>query len=570
MLDQMHALESARRLRFYRSLLASGLVVSVILLIVRSSEYHVTPRLLSLFYLSTDTVFTLVLLGLFYLVWRLDHTVAQQREDQRRLQTRYRAIVDTQQEMIWRCSPDGVVTFVNAALCRTFETTETALIGRTVAALLPSRPDHAAYLARLCQSPDHAGHRENLFSPPGGGPARWHQWCDRALLDDGGQPMEIQSTGYDITQRKAYEASLAQSEGRFTRVEQTARVGSYEIILPNGSAQWSRGVYAMLNVAGKPPTLTSDTPLDKLVQLIHPDDRERVAAAIEEAANVTADPADPRPYDQVVRALLPGQPLKHLRLVGQLKHSPFGGTLTGLMLDVTDFREAEETSRRFSDELQSLSRRLVEAQETERRRIARELHDEVGQQLTGLRLMLEMAGRTSSTGEGGATTAAVNSRFAEMAQTVTRVTTQVRELSQSLRPTMLDDLGLQPALCWLLERYTGQTGIQVDLRCSGLEGQRFDTSVETVAYRIVQEALTNIARYAGVTTAQVSVWAESDALQVQVTDGGAGFDPAEIAAQKRASGLSGMKERAMSVGGQLVIESAPGQGARLSARLPLG
>jgi len=119
-------------------------------------------------------------------------------------------------------------------------------------------------------------------------------------------------------------------------------------------------------------------------------------------------------------------------------------------------------------------------------------------------------------------------------------------------------------------RYTGQTGIKTELSCSGLDGQRFATPVETVAYRIVQEALTNVARYAGVTTAHVSVWAASDALQVLVTDSGAGFGPAEAAARGRTSGLSGMRERALSVGGELVIESALGQGTRVSARLPLG
>jgi len=594
MLDPPHALDSARRLRFFRRLLAAGLVVSVGLLMVRGSEYLVAPRSLSLLYLSSDVAGTLVLLGLFYLVWKLDHTLVQQWDDTRRLQVRYRAIVDTQQEMIWRCALEGTVTFVNTALCRAFERTEAELLQHAVAALLPPDLEVHSYLARLLQTPDspqdtlkkrsrtpdRVSHRENLFSPPGGGPARWHQWRDRVLLDERGQPMEIQSTGYDITQRKAYEASLAQSESRFAEVEQLARVGSYEIILPDGPVCWSQGVYAIVQSRediARDRNLGYDDiraalsdysthiaegelPLDKLVQLIHPDDQARVKVAIVGAV------ASGQQFDLVLR-MGTGQAVKHLRLVGHVRPSQYGAnrggaSITGLAVDVTNFVEAEAGLRHYAEELQSLSRRLVEVQEDERRRIARELHDEVGQQLTGLRLMLEMAEHASDT--------AIRYRLTEMVQTATTVTNQVRELSASLRPTMLDDLGLQPALCWLLERYTGHTGIKVDLRCSGLDGQRFATPVETVAYRITQEALTNVARYAGVTTAHVSVWATRDALQVQVSDSGAGFDPVEAMGRGRTSGLSGMRERALSVGGELVIESTPGRGTRVSARLPLG
>jgi len=121
-------------------------------------------------------------------------------------------------------------------------------------------------------------------------------------------------------------------------------------------------------------------------------------------------------------------------------------------------------------------------------------------------------------------------------------------------------------LVWQLQRYVAQTGIRVDLEHSGLEGKRFPPAVETAAYRIVQEALTNVARYAGVPTAAVRLWLDQDVLHVQVEDRGAGFNgpaPAGVS-----SGLSGMQERAVLLGGQLSVESQPGAGTRLTAELP--
>jgi PAS domain S-box-containing protein len=212
------------------------------------------------------------------------------------------------------------------------------------------------------------------------------------------------------------------------------------------------------------------------------------------------------------------------------------------------------------ERLQILSQRLVEVQESERRTIARELHDEIGQALTGLKLMLDMATRSPAEDIGES--------LREALALVDGLMTQVRNLSLDLRPTMLDDLGLLPALLWHCGRYTDQTGVHVDFRHTNLEGRRFGSKVETAAYRIVQEALTNVARHADVDKVTVRLWAEQDSLNVQIEDQGAGFD-LERAMVKESSGLVGMRERAVLLGGELTIESTPGTGTRLVAELPL-
>ncbi len=212
------------------------------------------------------------------------------------------------------------------------------------------------------------------------------------------------------------------------------------------------------------------------------------------------------------------------------------------------------------ERLKALSRQLVKVQEAERRYIARELHDEIGQLLTGLKLTLDMCVRLPADEVG------VN--LSEAQEVVNELITRGRELSLVLRPTMLDDLGLLHALLWHFERYTAQTGIQISFKHTGLEN-RFASEVETAAYRIVQEALTNVARYADVDEVAVHLRVDQDMLSIQIEDQGTGFEPEITLAASASSGLSGMRERAVLLGGHLTIESASGSGTRLTAELPL-
>lgn len=210
--------------------------------------------------------------------------------------------------------------------------------------------------------------------------------------------------------------------------------------------------------------------------------------------------------------------------------------------------------------LRALSRRLVEIQESERRGIARELHDEIGQTLTGLKLSLDVCAR----GLGGSDL----ERVTDAQAIVGDLMSQVRQLSLDLRPTMLDDLGLLHALLWLFERYQAQTRIAVAFEHAGL-GERFPPATETAAYRIVQEALTNVARHAAIDCVEISVRATGEAIVVEVQDRGAGFDPATVREAATTGGLSGIRERAELLGGRATVDSIPGRGTTILASLPL-
>ncbi len=235
--------------------------------------------------------------------------------------------------------------------------------------------------------------------------------------------------------------------------------------------------------------------------------------------------------------------------------------MLGAVQEITESKQAQEQLQNYAGQLQALSRRLLEVQEQERRAFARELHDEIGQALTGLEFTLARS-RVLPPAQIGET-------IAEMQGLVRELTGRIRNLSLRLRPTMLDDLGLLPTLLWHIEGFSERTRVRVKFTHSGLD-RRFLPEVETAAYRIVQEALTNIVRHARVNTAAVHAWHDDHLLFVVVEDNGAGFEERALRSVPGSSGLSGMRERAALLGGVLHIESRPGAGTRITAELPLG
>lgn len=211
-------------------------------------------------------------------------------------------------------------------------------------------------------------------------------------------------------------------------------------------------------------------------------------------------------------------------------------------------------------QMRHLSQQLVATQEEERKKLSRELHDHVGQMLTALRMELGRIDRLRAPGEG-----AVAGAVAECRQLVDNVVHVVRDLALGLRPSMLDDLGLQPALEWLVRDTSRRSNIQVELAVDG-EIDGLEDQYRTCIYRVVQEALTNCVRHSGATYVRVNITGTSAGLSVSVSDDGVGVDPAR---RGRGLGLRGMEERVRELHGTMSVHAAVGQGTILRLWLPL-
>jgi PAS domain S-box-containing protein len=223
-----------------------------------------------------------------------------------------------------------------------------------------------------------------------------------------------------------------------------------------------------------------------------------------------------------------------------------------MAVDVTD--RAEEL-RAANTELRGLSKRLVEAQETERRRVAETLHDDIGQVLTGLNLVLKRARRKSSLQE-----------ITEAELLVADLLARVRNLSTKLRPHVLDNLGLAVALRWHVKNFIEQTKIRVALQLRGIT-RDVPADAATTVYRIVQEALTNVARHSGAKRAGVVVSKDKGVLEIEVRDNGRGFDPENV--PRESSGVATLRERVRASGGEFLVSSSRKSGTTLRATLPL-
>lgn len=222
--------------------------------------------------------------------------------------------------------------------------------------------------------------------------------------------------------------------------------------------------------------------------------------------------------------------------------------------DVTERKHAE-------DMLEALSQRMLEVQEAERRYIARQLHDEIGQELTAVKINLQTVQKVCRP---------PSPHLDESIAIVERALQQVRDLSLELRPSMLDDLGLIPALRWYVSRTAQRSGFEADV-IADMPEVRLPPEIETTCFRITQAALTNVVRHARATRVQVWLEAIDGNLELTIQDNGVGFDVA--AARKRATrggslGLLSMEEQVTLAGGQIEIKSTVGHGARVRVRFP--
>jgi PAS domain S-box-containing protein len=231
----------------------------------------------------------------------------------------------------------------------------------------------------------------------------------------------------------------------------------------------------------------------------------------------------------------------------------------GTARDITERKQTQDTLRMFS-------RQLIEAQEDERRRIARDLHDQIGQTLTAVKMNLH-------TIQGLCATPEATPRIKDNIDAVDEALRLVRDLSVDLRPPLLDDLGLATALCWYVDRYSQRVGVATEIKIElPNQNERFSRELETACFRIAQEALTNVVRHARAKLVSLRLTRKETVLEMEVQDDGVGFDLAALrrrAPRAATLGLLGMQERAHAAGGEVEIHSTISKGTRIRFTVPL-
>jgi PAS domain S-box-containing protein len=394
----------------------------------------------------------------------------------------------------------------------------------------------------------------------------WGKVSSSVLRRSDGSPLYLFGVIEDISDRKRTEEEVRLSRERLNLALAAAHAGSFDWDIGNNRIQWSPELQQLYGICPG----EFDGSFETWLSLVFPDDRHWLTTAVNEALR-TGD------FDAEYRIKRPSD--GHVRWVSArakvlLDQSGRPSHVLGINVDITDRKQAEEALRRSHEDLESqveartaalrtLSSHLLRAQDEERRRIARELHDSLGQYLAALKMNLDLVSTTDPMPPD---------LLADLRSMAQQSLNETRTLSHLLHPPLLDEAGFASAASWYVGGFSQRSGVQVDFQLPP-ELPRLPIRVETVLFRILQESLTNIHRHSGSSTAAIALTLANDQVCLRVSDGGRGIPPQVLARFQHNGtgsgiGLAGMRERVKELGGDLSI-SASQAGTTVLVTLPV-
>jgi two-component system, NarL family, sensor histidine kinase UhpB len=465
---------------------------------------------------------------------------------------RCRSVAEDQTEVMIRIAVDGTTLFVNDDYCRFVGKTREELIGKKwqpntltadltlieakLAALTPENP------VVVVESRVHSG----------SGAVCWFQFVHRGFFDAAGRLVEIEGVGRDINALKLAEEALRKSEERLSLALSASRMGVWEWDSETDAIYWSPECFDIFALESFTGTLESFT------NSIHPDDVQNVMESAEKSLAQGTD------FMVEFRILRSDGEVRWLSDHGRPSYDPGGKALrlAGTVQDITDRKRSEESLKSLHEKMSDLSAHLETVREQECLAISREIHDEIGQTLTALKLDLSWVNHRVDPFN-----CELAERLAEMRANLDYLIAKAQQITAELRPPLLDNLGLAAAVEWQVREFKRRSGL--DCHCITPESiESIDGKTATAVMRILLEALTNTLRHAHATQVRVCLSCSAEALELEVFDNGSGIT-VEQSSSASAYGIMGMQERARLCHGDFEIVGTPGKGTSVWLSIPL-
>jgi PAS domain S-box-containing protein len=467
----------------------------------------------------------------------------------RQSEERLRAFTDNSPTLMFLKDAGGCYRFVNRPFLENFALRAEQVIGHRDADVFPA--DQAARFAASDTQVLATGamaETEQWIGTPRG--ERVQMVVKFPVFDAAGGIAGVGGVATDITERKRAEQSLLERRTLLAQTQSLAGLGSWEWDPATARVTWSDELYRIFGIEPRSVEASFEAHFER----VHPEDRKMSATVVARAL------AEGRSFKHEERIVRPDGTERLVRTHGQIVRDEGGRALKliAACLDVTEQRDAEAA-------LQSLTRRLVQAEESERRRIAGELHDRVGQTLSALNINLDIL--LGMLGEQAP--ADVRMRLRDSLALVDGTLQSIENVMAELRPPLLEEYGVGAALGWHAEEFSRRTGIAIEFEDLAKQKNReLPREAGVALFRISQEALNNVAKHANARRVTLRLEVDGSEMVLTIRDDGSGFDVAQARARSSRYGMTTMKERVLAAGGQLEVDSAPGKGTTLRARVP--
>jgi PAS domain S-box-containing protein len=474
--------------------------------------------------------------------------LSRQKEDHLRL------VIDTIPTMAWSILPDGAVDFVNQRWAEYTGLSLEEALEESQRIVHPEDLPRAMEKWLLDMAAGNPGEDEMRLRRADG-EYRWFLIRTVPLRDGQGNIVKWYGTSADIEDRKRAEDALRESEKKFRQLAENIREVFWMTTPAMDEFLYVSPAYE--NIWGRSLESLRQSPRS-FIEAIHSEDRERVVSIIERGWE--------RGFEVEYRIVRPDGSMRWIRDSGVPVTDESGKVyrIAGVAEDITERKQTENALRASAFQLQALSRRLVELQESERKELARELHDRIGQSLTALNINFNILGTALSS----QASEELRARLADSAALIESTVSAIGNVASELRPPMLDDHGLALALGWYARQFSARTGISVAVR--GLESsERPAPKMEIALFRIAQEALNNVVKHARASRVEITLERSGSEYVMSVQDDGVGFDAVEEhTAPRTGLGMVTMRERAQAVGGRFEVQTLSVSGTRLTVRVP--